>query len=92
MREVQFDRKRDPSQWQVKGWFYKNEFYATTDEFHEAYESPDFEKLGVNREGDWARIKHQGPSPNMDDISPPTVVHPGGKARISIDLEQLYVE
>ncbi|EKG10001.1 Copper amine oxidase [Macrophomina phaseolina MS6] len=83
---------RDPSKWRVLGWFYNNKFYAGTREFRAAYESPDFQRLKPNVEGDWARTDRQGPAWQHDLLRPPTMLHPNGKARFSIDNAERYVE
>ncbi|KAJ0417471.1 copper amine oxidase [Aspergillus carlsbadensis] len=81
---------RDPSQWQVLGWLYNDIFYETTEEFREAYWSPDFVKLGANVDGPWARVGQQGAVLPKDRKQPPLAVAPDG-ARYSVDTERKYV-
>ncbi|TDZ48360.1 Amiloride-sensitive amine oxidase [Colletotrichum trifolii] len=61
---------RDPSKWRVMGWFYNDIFYKDTESFRAAYQSPVFERLQPNVEGDWARTDRQGP-PLQHDLLPP---------------------
>lgn len=82
---------RDPSQWTLEGWLYNDVFYATTDDFRNAYYSPGFVKLGANVEGDWARSDQQGPILPQDTKYPPVAIAPAG-SRYSVDPEKKYVE
>lgn len=81
---------RDPSQWSLLGWLYKDIFYETTEEFREAYYSPNFVKLGANVEGDWARTDRTGDVLPLDTCYPPTMVAPTG-ARYNVDYARKYV-
>ncbi|EGO55253.1 hypothetical protein NEUTE1DRAFT_85409 [Neurospora tetrasperma FGSC 2508] len=82
---------RDPSKWSLEGWLYNGTFYATTEEFREAYWSSCFKKNGPNVPGAWSATDHNGDVPPLDYNHPPTIVAPAG-ARYGVDHEQKYVE
>ncbi|TEA10610.1 Membrane primary amine oxidase [Colletotrichum sidae] len=82
---------RDPSKWRVMGWFYNDIFYKDTESFRAAYQSPVFERLQPNVEGDWARTDRQGPPLQHDLLPPPNMLHPNGQARFSVDKDEQYV-
>ncbi|KAE9570048.1 hypothetical protein CGMCC3_g13897 [Colletotrichum fructicola] len=83
---------RDSSKWRVMGWYYNDIFYADTNAFRAAYQSPNFQRLEPNVEGDWARTDRQGPPLRHDLLQPPNMLHPNGQTRFSVDNEQQYVE
>lgn len=82
---------RDPSKWKFEGWLYNDIFYATTEEFRDAYWSGKVVNLGMNVEGDWARTDQQGAIMPMDLLYPPASVAPQGN-RFSVDYQEKYVE
>lgn len=82
---------RDPSKWKLEGWLYNDVFYDNTEAFRAAYNSPGFQKLAPNDEGNWARTDRQGPILPYDTLSPPVSVAPAG-SRYAVDEENKYVE
>lgn len=82
---------RDPSKWQLQGWFYNGIFYETTDAFRAAYYSPGFVKNAPNVEGDWARTDRIGDVLPFDTQTPPISVAPSGN-RFAVDPVKKYVE
>lgn len=82
---------RDPSQWQLQGWYYNAIFYPTTAAFRNAYYAGQVQKLAPNMEGDWARTDQQGPILPLDTAYPPTTIAPAG-SRYYVDAERKFVQ
>lgn len=51
-----------------------------------------FEKLGVNKEGDWARTDRTGPILPLADLSPSETMSSDNRQRFLLDLSESYVE
>lgn len=82
---------RDVSKWSVKGVFYNGIFYETLDDFRAAYNTPGFEKLGGNIDGNWTHTDQEGAIIKGDELYPPIHVAPEG-GRFGLDQEKQYVE
>ena len=61
---------RDSKNWKVLNWFYNNRLYNSTEEFRKAWESPGFEKLSPNLDGDWTTIEDFGTFEGRDQPAP----------------------
>ncbi|KAJ7661708.1 copper amine oxidase [Mycena rosella] len=84
---------RDSSKWQLQGWLYGDIFYSTTEEFRQAWSSPDFVKYDLNLPGSWIGSDQTGEFFPGDNIAPPIAVQPNGAygQRFSVDEEQKHV-
>ncbi|KAK6855368.1 membrane copper amine oxidase [Apiospora arundinis] len=82
---------RDTSKWEFEGWYYNGVYYETTEAFRAAYFSPGFEKIGRDRDGEWAYTERQG-DPFPGDDTPPPMAVAAGPPRHKVDVERRYVE
>jgi primary-amine oxidase len=82
---------RDPDKWTLYGWLYNDIFYATTEDFREAYYSPGFVKFPPNVDGSWGWTDQQGDIPPLDTDYPPTGIALSG-SRYFVDEKQQYVK
>lgn len=53
---------RDPSQWAVIGWLYRDVYYNSTEAFRAAWEAGELEKSKLNLEGPWIGSDYRGPT------------------------------
>ncbi|KAL6922703.1 hypothetical protein FSST1_006729 [Fusarium sambucinum] len=81
---------RDPSKWEVVGWYYDGSYWPTTDEFKEGSKTLK-RKPGPNVDGLWTSTDQQGDKLPLDHLHPPTAVQPDGP-RFGLDREENYVE
>lgn len=81
---------RDPENWKIMAWLYNRKIYTSTDEFRSAWQSPGFEKLPVNYDGDWTTIEDFSTEVPDRDKPAPLMVHPGNP-RYQIDREAQYI-
>lgn len=82
---------RDPKLWKVHGWFYNNAFYQAAEDLRLAWFAAGFEKLGLNKEGDWARTDKTGPTLPLADLPPPEAPTSDNEQRFLLDLPEGYV-
>ncbi|KEY64646.1 hypothetical protein S7711_02847 [Stachybotrys chartarum IBT 7711] len=84
-------RGRNVEDWSLDGWYYDGQFFATTEEFREAYWAGDVRKYDGNWDNEAFHTDQSGPIPPMDGNAPPVSVAPHG-ARFAVDEERQYVE
>ncbi|KAF4440787.1 hypothetical protein F53441_12195 [Fusarium austroafricanum] len=81
---------RDPSKWQVAGWYYDGHYWPTTEAFRKGVKDLN-QKPGPNIDGAWTSTDQQGEKLPLDHLYPPITVQPDGP-RFGVDKEQNYVE
>jgi primary-amine oxidase len=81
---------RNWQDWQIKAWYSRGEFYASTDEFRHAVFSSGFAKPLPNIDGNWTGTNQQGAPFPLDDLPPPITVSQGSN-RFKLDAQEDYV-
>lgn len=81
---------RDCSAWEIKQWYYNGFLYNSTETFRAAWQSPDFEKVQPNRDGDWTDIEDYSHGPPGREKPPPVMIQPSGP-RYEVDRHENFV-
>jgi primary-amine oxidase len=88
---VRFDLTgRDKASWNVTGWYRNGTFYPTTEDLRAAINSPLFQPLPINVDGDWTSTDKQGEDKPFDELPPPIAVSEGS-SRYSVDYNEQFV-
>jgi hypothetical protein len=74
----------------VLQWFYNDIAYNSTEAFRTAWESPDFEKLAPNLDGEWTDTEDFGNALPARGKPPPVMIQPSGP-RYNIDLKENFI-
>lgn len=80
---------RDPADWSLSHVFYNSKLYKDIDEFRKAWESPDFEKLPINANGNWTQLK-PGLRNDENRRDAPFLVQ-SGKSRVAVNRNESFV-
>ncbi|CAK1365442.1 unnamed protein product [Cercospora beticola] len=62
---------RNSEHWEILQWVYDDKSYPTADELREACFAPEFERLGMNFDGNWTSTDQQGAPLPMEHLPPP---------------------
>jgi primary-amine oxidase len=81
---------RNWEDWTVAGWYSVGEFYATTEEFRTAINSPDYKVPSPNVAGDWVSTDQHGEPLPLDEQPPPVSIAQGDQ-RFQIDAAENYI-
>lgn len=88
---VKFDlTSRNWEEWKVAGWYSFGQFYATTEEFRAAINSPDYKVPSPNVQGNWTSTDMHGEPLPLDEQPPPESVARGDQ-RFKIDAKENYI-
>ncbi|KAH8152383.1 uncharacterized protein LAJ45_03223 [Morchella importuna] len=84
---------RKPEEWKLLNIFYDNILYDGVDEFRKAWETPGFNKLTKQVDGNWTHTGRSstGESIPLDERAPPISIQPEGQ-RFSVDKDENYVK
>ncbi|EUC42223.1 hypothetical protein COCMIDRAFT_29138 [Bipolaris oryzae ATCC 44560] len=88
---IKFDiSSRDWNDWSVAGWYSVGKFYASTEEFRAAINSPKYKKPSPNVAGEWSSTDKNGSPMPLDEQPPPTSIAQGAQ-RFRIDPDENYI-